>query len=73
MRVLALMMKDTAAFILMNDLAADYDKLADKAAYAVSGSKPLPNGKPNKPPQLAALSPLSKNKSPDTRRGAFQN
>ena len=32
MRALALMMKDTEAVILVNDLAADYEKLADKAA-----------------------------------------
>ena len=32
MRALALTMKDTDVVVLMNDLAADYDKLADKAA-----------------------------------------
>ncbi len=46
MRALALMMKDTEVVILMTDLAADYDKLADKAARRVNGSKPSPNGKP---------------------------
>ena len=42
MRALALMMKDTEAVILMNDLAADYDKLAGKAARGINP----PNGKP---------------------------
>ena len=46
MRALALMINDTEAAILMNDLAADYDKLADKAACKVNGSSPPPNGKP---------------------------
>jgi hypothetical protein len=32
MRALALTMKDAEAIILMTDLAADYDKLADRAA-----------------------------------------
>ena len=38
MRALALTMKDTEAVILMNDLVADYEKLADKAARRVNGS-----------------------------------
>ena len=32
MRALALTMKDTEVATLMDDLAADYDKLADRAA-----------------------------------------
>ena len=32
MRALAVTMKDTEIFILMNGLAADYDTLADRAA-----------------------------------------
>jgi hypothetical protein len=47
MRALALTMKDTDVVVLMNDLAADYDKLADKAAaLKANGKKPPPNGKP---------------------------
>jgi hypothetical protein len=34
------------AAILMNDLAADYDKLADRAALKANGRKSPPNGKP---------------------------
>ena len=40
MRALALMMKDTEARMrLMNDLAADYDKLTGKAARWDGGGK----------------------------------
>ena len=40
MRALALTMKDPETVILMNDLAADYDKLADRAAIKANGRKP---------------------------------
>jgi hypothetical protein len=47
MRALALTMKDPETIILMNDLAADYGKLADRrAAVKAGGSKPPPKGKP---------------------------
>jgi hypothetical protein len=46
MRALALTMKDPETVILMNDLAADYDKLADRAALKTNGKKSPPNGKP---------------------------
>jgi hypothetical protein len=36
MRALALTMKDSEVVILMNDLAADYDKLADRVAVKKS-------------------------------------
>lgn len=46
MRALALTMTDSETTILMNDLAADYDKLADKAATKANGKKPPTNAKP---------------------------
>jgi hypothetical protein len=45
MRALALTLTDPEAVILMTDLAADYDKLADRAAIKANGKKPSPNGK----------------------------
>jgi hypothetical protein len=45
MRELARTMTDTAAGILMTDLAAEYDRLAEKAALKANGKKPPPNGK----------------------------
>ena len=45
MRALALTMGDTEAAILMRDLAADYDKLAERAAIRANGKKPRSNGK----------------------------
>jgi hypothetical protein len=42
MRALALTMNDSEVVILMNDLAADYDKLADRAAIKANGKKPPP-------------------------------
>jgi hypothetical protein len=46
MRELARAMTDTEAGILMTDLAADYDKLAERAAIRANGTKPRSNGKP---------------------------
>jgi hypothetical protein len=46
MRALALTMTDSETTILMNDLAADYDKLADRAAIKANGKKPPTNAKP---------------------------
>ena len=46
MRALALTMGDTEAAILMRDLAADYDKLAERAAIRANGKKPRSNSKP---------------------------
>ena len=47
MRALAVTMRDTEVFVLMNDLAADYDTLADRAAARrADGSKSLPKSKP---------------------------
>ena len=37
MRALPLTMTDSETTILMNDLAADYDKLADRAAIKANG------------------------------------
>jgi hypothetical protein len=37
MRALALTMKDERTIILMNDLANDYEKLADRAARLIKG------------------------------------
>jgi len=45
-RALALTMTDSETSILMNDLAADYDKLADRAAIKANGKKPPTNAKP---------------------------
>jgi len=43
---LAVKMAGSEAAILMNDLAADYDKLAERAAIRANGTKPRSNGKP---------------------------
>jgi hypothetical protein len=45
MRALAVTMNDSEVVILLNDLAADYDKLADRAAIKANGKKPPLNGK----------------------------
>ena len=45
MRSLAAMMAGSEAAILMNDLAADYDKLAERAEIRTKGKKPRSNGK----------------------------
>jgi hypothetical protein len=45
MRELARTMADPNAAILMNDLAAEYDKLAERALIKANGKKPLSNGK----------------------------
>jgi hypothetical protein len=39
-------MADTHAGILLADLAADYDKLADRADIRTDGKPPRSNGKP---------------------------
>jgi hypothetical protein len=46
MRALAVKMGDTEAAILMRDLAADYEKLAERAEIRTKGKKPRSNGKP---------------------------
>jgi hypothetical protein len=46
MRSLAATMAGSEAAILMTDLAADYDKLAERAAIRANGKKPPSNGKP---------------------------
>ena len=46
MRSLAASMAGSNAAILMNDLAADYDKIAERAEIRANGKKPRPNGKP---------------------------
>jgi hypothetical protein len=46
MRALARTMTNPDVAILMADLAADYDKLAERAALKANGKKPSPNGKP---------------------------
>jgi protein subunit release factor A len=45
MRSLAAMMAGSEAAILMNDLADDYDKLAERAEIRTKGKKPQSNGK----------------------------
>jgi hypothetical protein len=40
MRALALTMKDPEVIILMTDLAADYEKLAERAAAKMAGKSP---------------------------------
>jgi hypothetical protein len=45
MRSLAAMMVGSEAAILMNDLADDYDKLAERADIRSGGKRP-PNNKP---------------------------
>jgi hypothetical protein len=44
MRALALMMKDPEVITLMTDLAADYEKLADRAAAKAAKSPPSSGG-----------------------------
>jgi hypothetical protein len=46
MRALAVKMAGSEAAILMNDLATDYEKLADRAEIRANGKKPQSNGKP---------------------------
>jgi hypothetical protein len=46
MRALAVKMGDTEAAILINDLAADYEKIAERAEIKANGKKPRSNGKP---------------------------
>jgi hypothetical protein len=45
MRALAVQMAGSQAAILMNDLAADYEKLAERAEIRTKGKKPRSNGK----------------------------
>jgi hypothetical protein len=45
MRALALKMAGSEAAILINDLAADYEKLAKRAEMKANGKKPRSNGK----------------------------
>jgi hypothetical protein len=54
MRALALTMKDPETVILMNDLAADYEKLADRAARKIEEGKSPAKESRRRPPQLAA-------------------
>jgi hypothetical protein len=46
LRGLAVKMAGSHAAILMNDLAIDYEKQAEKAAANASGKTPLSNSKP---------------------------
>jgi hypothetical protein len=45
MRALAVKMAGSEAAILINDLAADYEKLAERAENKANGKKPRSNGK----------------------------
>jgi hypothetical protein len=45
MRALAVKMVGSEAAILINDLAADYEKLAERAEIRANGKKPRSNGK----------------------------
>jgi hypothetical protein len=45
MRSLAVKMAGSEAAILSNDLARDYEKLAERAATKANGKKPRSNGK----------------------------
>jgi hypothetical protein len=45
MRALAVKMAGSEAAILINDLAADYEKLAERAEVRANGKKPRSNGK----------------------------
>ena len=45
MRSLAVKMAGSEAAILINDLAADYEKLAERAEIRTKGKKPRSNGK----------------------------
>jgi hypothetical protein len=44
MRALAITMSGTQAAILMNDLADQYERLAERAAIRANGKKPRSNG-----------------------------
>jgi hypothetical protein len=46
MRSVAVTMANTQAGILLADLAAEYDRLAERAAIKANGKKPRSNGKP---------------------------
>jgi hypothetical protein len=46
MRALARTMMNPNVAVLFSDLAADYDKLADKSAIEANGKKHRSNGKP---------------------------
>ena len=46
MRSLAVKMAGSEAAILINDLAADYEKLTERAEIRTKGKKPRSNGKP---------------------------
>ncbi len=46
MRALAVKMAGSEAAILMNDLATDYEKLAEREEIRANGKKPRSNGKP---------------------------
>jgi hypothetical protein len=48
MRALAVKMAGSEAAILINDLAADYEKLAERAEVKANRKKPRSNGKPRK-------------------------
>jgi hypothetical protein len=45
MRAVATTMVETQAGILLTDLAAHYDELAERALIKANGKKPLSNGK----------------------------
>ena len=45
-RSLAIKMAGSQAAILINDLAADYEKIAERAEIKANGKKPRSNGKP---------------------------
>ena len=45
MRALAVKMAGSQAAILINDLATDYEKLAERAEIKANGKKPRSNGK----------------------------
>lgn len=45
LRSLAVKMAGSEAAILINDLAADYEKLAERAEIRASGKKPRSDGK----------------------------
>ena len=45
LRSLAVKMAGSEAAVLINDLAADYEKLAERAEIKANGKKPRSNGK----------------------------
>jgi hypothetical protein len=45
LRSLAVKMAGSQAAVLINDLAADYEKLAERAEIRIKGKKPRSNGK----------------------------